>query len=63
MYRKDEKLVAGSKRSVAIALSQEMKPLSSLTALYVRYNGWFVKGVETFALGSVHIEDTKGTSV
>lgn len=63
MYRKDEKLLAGSKRTVAIALSQEMKPLSSLTVLYTRYNGWFVKGVETFALASVHIEDSAGNSV
>lgn len=63
LTEKDEKLVPGSSRSGAITLTKAMNPPKTVMALYVRYNGWFTKGGETYTLSSVTIDDSQGNNV
>ncbi|GBO12418.1 hypothetical protein AVEN_53988-1, partial [Araneus ventricosus] len=57
---KDEKLSPGAEKVLALPINDVLKPLSKVTVLYLRYNGWFTKGAETFGLASVTITNSKG---
>ncbi|GIX96954.1 uncharacterized protein CEXT_617431 [Caerostris extrusa] len=58
--KKDEKLSPGAVKEVALPVNEALKPLNTVTALYLRYNGWFTKGAETFGLAPVSIKDSQG---
>ncbi|GFQ76059.1 pancreatic lipase-related protein 2 [Trichonephila clavata] len=60
LSQKDEKLSPGGEKNFAIAISDVMKPLSTIQALYLKYNGWFTKGSETFGLHSVTLQNSNG---
>ncbi|KFM65469.1 Lipoprotein lipase, partial [Stegodyphus mimosarum] len=59
LTEKDEKLVPGGQKVLAITLGEPFKPLREIQALYLRYNGWFTKGAETFGIDSVTMKDTE----
>ncbi|GFX52412.1 putative endothelial lipase [Trichonephila clavipes] len=60
LSQKDEKLSPGGEKNFAIAISDVMQPLSTIQALYLKYNGWFTKGSETFGLHSVTLQNSNG---
>ncbi|KAF8787340.1 hypothetical protein HNY73_008954 [Argiope bruennichi] len=60
LSQKDEKLSPGGEKVLALPINDVMKTLSKVTALYLRYNGWFTKGAETFGLASVTITNSNG---
>lgn len=47
---KDEKLSPGGEKVFTVPINDVLMPLHSIDALYLRFNGWFAKGSETFAL-------------
>ncbi|GIY63323.1 pancreatic lipase-related protein 2 [Caerostris darwini] len=63
LTQKDEKLSPGAVKEVALPVNEALKPLSTVTALYLRYNGWFTKGAETFGLASVSVKDSQGNVI
>ncbi|CAL1272120.1 unnamed protein product, partial [Larinioides sclopetarius] len=60
LSQKDEKLSPGAEKLLALPINDVFKPLSKVTALYLKYNGWFTKGAETFGLASVTITSSNG---
>lgn len=60
---KDEKLLPGGTKMVAITLDSELVPLTAVEVLYLRYNGWITKGAPTFVLNSVVIKNPDGTNI
>ncbi|XP_071038213.1 pancreatic lipase-related protein 2 isoform X1 [Parasteatoda tepidariorum] len=58
LTEKDEKLSPGGGKFQAMPISDIVGQLDSVQALYLRYNGFFTKGKETFGIASVTIQDS-----